>query len=113
MQCYVTAQNAYLDSRIFYQVPQIYSIKIDTFAPISCINAIYGKASYCITRLVYNLKKIRFVVSKLKKMPFIIPSGRSFFKKIELAIKIACFVHLIGEHVTEVTMVIFSLINHY
>ncbi|CAB4379105.1 mitochondrial inner membrane protease subunit 1 [Rhizophagus irregularis] len=39
-------------------------------------------------------------------MPFIIPFGRSFFKKIEWAIKFACFVHLIGEHVTEVTMCI-------
>ncbi len=45
-------------------------------------------------------------------MPFTIPFGRSFFKKIELAIKISCFIHFIGEHVTEVTMVLlFSFIK--
>jgi len=45
-------------------------------------------------------------------MPFTIPFGRSFFKKIELAIKISCFIHFIGEHVTEVTIVLlFSFIK--
>ncbi|RIA91989.1 peptidase S24/S26A/S26B/S26C [Glomus cerebriforme] len=50
--------------------------------------------------------RINFFRFRYLNMPFSISFGRSFFKKIEFAIKISCFIHFIGEHVTEVTMCI-------
>lgn len=92
IKCSVTLPLYRENSMVFYQVPQIYSIKIDTFAPISCINAIYGKAFILYYKISVQSKKIRFVVFEILKKYAIYHTFRSiFFQKNWMGNKICLF----------------------